>query len=155
MKRLWKSVLLASVLLVPLQATAGAAARTGDTYLRSVDPLTKSFARTTIKWRGKLNGETMIVYGVEEHQGRIAVCGLHLSRGSYSRPALLNGLKVSSISSGGHILITDLRYFDEFAGRRGVLRFACRVTKFRWAPVFARTRPKYVQGAQLFDPLKQ
>lgn len=155
MKHLQKFMRVASALLIPLLGTAGYAAQTGDTYLRPVDPLTKSFARTTIKWSGQLNGETMIAYGVEEHQGRIAVCGLHLSKGSYSKTALLNGLKVSSISSGGHIMITDLRYFDEFSGERDVLRFACRVTKYKWAPIYAEIKPKYVQGAQFFDPSKR
>ena len=136
-----------------LSATAPAiAARTGDLYLRAVDPLTAAFARTTIKWTGDLSGETMIVYGVEEHEGRIAVCGMHMSQGSFSRGALMNGLRVSSVSSGGHTLISDLRYFDEFAGKRDYFRFACKVTNLRWNPAFADIKPKYVQGAEFFDP---
>ena len=141
-----------SALVLALVA-GGALAQTGDLYRRAVDPLTGSFARTTIKWQGAgLNGETMIVYGVEEHAGRIAVCGLHISRGKIAREALFNGLRVSSIASGGNTLVTDLRYFDEFAGERDGFRFVCRVTRFRWDPAYGRVKPKYVQGAEFFDP---
>lgn len=145
---------LALALALTAQAAA-VAARTGDLYERRVDPITKSFARTTIQWTGTLSGTTMIVYGVEEHAGRIAVCGLHMSEGRVSRDAVLNGLRVSSIASGGHILTTDLRYFDEFAGPRDFFRFACRVTKYRWAPAYGRVRPKYIQGKDFVDPSKK
>lgn len=131
----------------------GAAAQAGDLYQRAVDPITKSFARTTIKWQGAgLNGETMIVYGVEEHAGRIAVCGLHISRGRIDRVALMNGLRRSSITSGGHALVTDLSYFDEFSGERDYFRLVCQVTRFRWDPAYGRVKPKYVQGVEFYDP---
>ena len=142
-----------AVLLAMTTPAFAQSARTGSLYERPVKDMGKSFARTTIVWEGLgAKRETMIVYGVEERNGRIAVCGLFISDGPVPRTALLNGLSLSSITSGGHVLVKDLSYFDEFSGDRDYFRFVCKVTGFKWAPGFGKTKPKYVQGAEFFDP---
>ena len=143
MKRLRVAVPIAfHAFLTALFLATGAFAQTGTTYERSIDSLTKSFTRTTMKWQSGSSGQTMIFYGVEEYKGRIAVCGLHNSSGTVPRDVLIKGLALASVSSGRQTLVEDLRFFKEFTQSRGYPRFTCKVTKYRWDPAFARIKPK-------------
>lgn len=138
-----------SFAVAALPVATGAVAQTGSLYERSIDALTKAFARKTIEWQARSSGQTMIFYGVEEHNGRIAVCGLHNSNGAVPRDVLIKGLRLASVSSGGQVLVEDLRFFKEFQENRGYPRFVCQVTKFKWNPALLRYTPKLTLRGEL------
>ncbi len=133
--------MIKKILLLAMIATWPAFASTAadqSLYLRSFEPVNPSFKRKTIVWQGAgYDGETIIAHGLERRGGKVAVCGLHLSKGRYSRNELRRVLQRGRIVSGSDVLMSGLEYFREFnAPDRMLLR--CRRTSIPWKAAYGR-----------------
>lgn len=133
-------VTAASVLVAILTSWCAIAASAEDQslYLRPLEPTNPSFKRKTIIWQGLgYDGETAIAHGLESREGKVAVCGLHLSKGKYYRDELERTLRNARIVSGNDVLMTGLEYFREFkAPDRLLLR--CKRTDLPWKARYGR-----------------
>lgn len=107
-------------------------------YLRPLEPTNPSFKRKTIFWQSSgYDGKTTIAHGVEPRDGKVAVCGLHLSLDRYPRAELKRILKEGRIVSGRDVLMIGLEYFREFKAPDRVL-LRCKRTDIPWKAKYGR-----------------
>lgn len=129
------AVLLAAALCM-FPPGGASALDVGEIYVRPFDKDNQSYKRQTILWQGAgFSGKTVIVYGVEGREGRIAVCGLVLNEGRIDRRALRGALANSGVAVAGREILTDLQFFREFIEPDALL-VACRLTNYAWRPAY-------------------
>lgn len=116
--------------------------RTGGIYVRPLAGFNDSVRKTRLM---DSRGEVMstIVYGVENRDARVAVCGMVLHSIQVDRRAFAGAMANSGVESGGVEFTTDLRYFREFIAPDQLL-LACKVTGYEWQPQYAQQAARLV-----------
>jgi hypothetical protein len=123
-------------------------------YSRPFEGFNQSAVKKTILWQqsnGVEIGKTMIVYGIEEAQGRVSVCGLFMHVGSVNRRAFARAMANSGVLSGEEKLVTDIRYFREIS-KQDKLLFACMITGHAWDTRYAQQPARLDFRGEVNDP---